>query len=232
MATFIVSQRGGEKLLYNGYSYSKHRAKDDKTVWRCERFQKPNLCRGRAESVLGNVTETQEHNHEPSPQKCEAAEISARIKETAATSTETAREVVTACLTGATDQAIVKMPKITSLQRGVRSLRHNRQHQEQDTLTARPENFIMGDSGPDDPERIIVLASRTDFRRLCSCSTWLADGTFKVAPGMFVQLWVIHGIVHNRVLPFLYCILPNKLEDAYLTSTPHFHRPVFSDDCI
>ncbi|KAK0416872.1 hypothetical protein QR680_012730 [Steinernema hermaphroditum] len=188
MALFITSQRGGEKLVYNGYSYSKHRTKDDKTFWRCEGFQKPKFCRGRAESVGGNVIEKQAHNHEPSPQKCEAAEISARIKEAAATSTETAREVVTACLTG----EIVKIPKITSLQRGVKRLRNKHQDQgplprnlaeirlpDLNTLTARPENFIMGDSGPDDPERIIVLASRTDFGRLCSCSTWLADGTFK-----------------------------------------------------
>ncbi|KAK0416638.1 hypothetical protein QR680_012601 [Steinernema hermaphroditum] len=146
MASFIASQRGGEKLLYAGYIYSKHRTKDDKISWRCERFPKPNFCRGRAESVKGNVIETQEHNHQPCPQKCEAAKIASRIKETASTSTETVRAVVTACLTGASDEAIANMPKIASLQRCVKRVRDRRPApgplpHDLNTLAARPENF-------------------------------------------------------------------------------------------
>ncbi|KAK0416635.1 hypothetical protein QR680_012601 [Steinernema hermaphroditum] len=118
MASFIASQRGGEKLLYAGYIYSKHRTKDDKISWRCERFPKPNFCRGRAESVKGNVIETQEHNHQPCPQKCEAAKIASRIKETASTSTETShaaaglqvsQPTVSRCLERVVDAIIKKM---------------------------------------------------------------------------------------------------------------------------
>ncbi|KAK0416634.1 hypothetical protein QR680_012601 [Steinernema hermaphroditum] len=155
MASFIASQRGGEKLLYAGYIYSKHRTKDDKISWRCERFPKPNFCRGRAESVKGNVIETQEHNHQPCPQKCEAAKIASRIKETASTSTETVRAVVTACLTGASDEAIANMPKIASLQRCVKRVRDRRPAPEMEDLDLDLlEHFITEEQAPTFSRRI------------------------------------------------------------------------------
>jgi hypothetical protein len=58
------------------------------------------------------------------------------------------------------------------------------------TKTANPENFVLADTGPADPARIIIFASRTDVARLASCDVWVVDGTFKSAPQLFYQLWV------------------------------------------
>ena len=46
-------------------------------------------------------------------------------------------------------------------------------------------------------------------------SHWFVDGTFKVAPELFMQLFTIHGLVDNRALPMIYVLLTNKTEDSY-----------------
>uniref|UniRef100_A0A1I8AAZ0 MULE domain-containing protein n=1 Tax=Steinernema glaseri TaxID=37863 RepID=A0A1I8AAZ0_9BILA len=160
-------------------------------------------------------------------QLCESARIKADIRKRALSSAESARTLVRECLAGASDAAIVHLPEDTSMTTTVKRSRTDQARRLPHTLaeielpqvltsTDRPENFVMIDTGKEDVERIIVLASRTDLDRLCTCQTWLADGTFKASPEMFDQLWVLHGIVHNRVLPFVYCLLPNRTESTYI----------------
>ena len=52
---------------------------------------------------------------------------------------------------------------------------------------------------------------------------WLADGTFKTAPDLFSQVYVIHGlrggpdpIQHGHLLPSLFVLLPNKSQATYM----------------
>ena len=49
----------------------------------------------------------------------------------------------------------------------------------------------MADTGPEDANRIIMFASRTDIARLAISDLWVCDGTFKSAPQLFYQLWVL-----------------------------------------
>ncbi|CAF1687498.1 unnamed protein product, partial [Adineta ricciae] len=51
--------------------------------------------------------------------------------------------------------------------------------------------------------------------RLSASDHWHADGTFKVAPKLFYQLYSIHGHIHGRTFPLLYAFLPGKSNDIY-----------------
>jgi hypothetical protein len=82
-------------------------------------------------------------------------------------------------------------------------------------LDHRGANLLMYDSEAADPQRILIFASHIDCARLSQCDTWLADGTFRSSPSMFYQLWVIHGLYRGRVLPFIFCLLPNKQQQIY-----------------
>jgi hypothetical protein len=77
MATYsyVQSQKGGQKLAYNGYVYRNHRYfPDGKSYWKCDRWDSAK-CKGRAIldyrdiDGLGNhnqlVRVTQQHNHPP-----------------------------------------------------------------------------------------------------------------------------------------------------------------------
>ena len=41
------------------------------------------------------------------------------------------------------------------------------------------------------------------------------DGTFKAAPRLFSQLYSVHAVVHEHVVPVLFCLLPDKQRATY-----------------
>lgn len=42
------------------------------------------------------------------------------------------------------------------------------------------------------------------------------DGTFKLVPNLFAQLYTIHGFWMEKVMPLAYCLLPDKYKSTYL----------------
>lgn len=56
------------------------------------------------------------------------------------------------------------------------------------------------------------------MRRLCSSEIMIMDGTFKVCPKLFRQLYTIHGIQENkRTVPLVYALMSSKIEELYRT---------------
>ncbi|CAF4772830.1 unnamed protein product [Rotaria socialis] len=62
---------------------------------------------------------------------------------------------------------------------------------------------------------MIILSSDDDLDRLSNSEFWHADGTFKIAPHLFYQLYTIHGVICGRALPSVYCIISGKSEEIY-----------------
>ena len=77
------------------------------------------------------------------------------------------------------------------------------------------ENFIRFDSESNDHERIILCGDPEMLRVLEKSSFWLADGTFKITPKIFYQLYSIHVSVSGIVPGCIYAFLPNKTEKTY-----------------
>ena len=44
---------------------------------------------------------------------------------------------------------------------------------------------------------------------------WFIDGTFKVAPAEFLQVFTIHALVDRSAYPLVYVLLPDKTEQGY-----------------
>ena len=71
-------------------------------------------------------------------------------------------------------------------------------------------------------QRILIFGTDSNIEALNTASVWLADGTFKTAPSLFYQLYVIHALKSvtdpmkdGHLLPSLFVLLPNKLEVTY-----------------
>ena len=45
---------------------------------------------------------------------------------------------------------------------------------------------------------------------------WFIDGTFKVSPNVFYQVFTIHALIDGSAYPFIYVLLSDKLEEIYL----------------
>ena len=41
------------------------------------------------------------------------------------------------------------------------------------------------------------------------------DGTFKLCPEIFYQIYIIHALNNNQVFRHVFALLPNKNEDTY-----------------
>uniref|UniRef100_A0A914MXX1 FLYWCH-type domain-containing protein n=1 Tax=Meloidogyne incognita TaxID=6306 RepID=A0A914MXX1_MELIC len=231
MASFVKSNKNGEKLIYDGFIYVKCKnGPDNKRYWRCE-FWRSHKCNGFAVTDSENmVTVTKQHDHERSPNRVELAKIKDRIVQAAVTTTLSPREIVNNQIAGISDQAKAELPKLVNLEKTVGRKRFAdgqpvpRFLSEIDipenlrrTKTNISEDFILVDTGADDCNRIIIFASPTDVARLSTSDVWLCDGTFKNDQQLFYQLWIISGQFYQPVvLPFVYILLPSKTTESYL----------------
>jgi len=75
-----------------------------------------------------------------------------------------------------------------------------------------PESFadiVVFDSDPGD-NRLILISCNELLDGLARAPMWLADGTFKVVPSVFFQLYTIHFAFGNGVCPCSSDLLPVK----------------------
>lgn len=108
MATFITNQKGGQKLIYDGFMYTKDRiGAKGQIYWKCDQRGNRLKCPGYATSRGDDVNVTRMHNHGPSPNRIELAQIKSRIKDSASTSNLAPRALVNQKLAGISEQSKV-----------------------------------------------------------------------------------------------------------------------------
>ncbi|KAI6655678.1 hypothetical protein LOD99_1818 [Oopsacas minuta] len=83
------------------------------------------------------------------------------------------------------------------------------------TLTAKEEDFLLYDSGPE-LTRILIIGTQKNCNMLIPSNFWLADGTFKTAPQLFAQVYTIHALRGG----------PNPLQDGHLYFTSLYYYPI------
>ena len=67
-------------------------------------------------------------------------------------------------------------------------------HFDENIQTLGGYNFLAYDSGPG-MDRIIMFSTEENKKILSYSTTWMADGTFKVVPSLFGQLYTVHALV-------------------------------------
>ena len=77
------------------------------------------------------------------------------------------------------------------------------------------ETFLLYDSGFGDQQRIIIYGTLKFIDFLRNCDSWFCDGTFRVVPDPFTQLYTIHAEKDGVIFPCIYALLPNKTEATY-----------------
>jgi hypothetical protein len=222
----IVSQRGKDNLLHEGYRYRHDRTNlDGSSSWRCVRRH----CAGRRKKLIdGSSVEVTAHIHAPDIAKNDAERMKADIRQRAANTVEKPRQVILASTAGASLEATQFLPSYVASQRTIERKRKRDdiampnprsaqeiQIPEQLKVTTRAETFLFWDSGADNPQRLFVFCTEANIDALEHNRHWFMDGTFKVAPELFVQLFTIHALVDNRALPMVYVLLQTKTEVDY-----------------
>ena len=69
--------------------------------------------------------------------------------------------------------------------------------------------------GAENAPRMLVFATQQDLGLLARSNHCFMDGTFKVVPELFFQLFTIHALHNSQVIPCVYALLPNKQQQTY-----------------
>ncbi|KRY31620.1 hypothetical protein T03_16849, partial [Trichinella britovi] len=69
------------------------------------------------------------------------------------------------------------------------------------------DDFLLWQSAT---RHILVFATGYNIRLLAAMRTWGMDGTFKVVPQWYQQLFTIHAFVAGKLVPAVYCLCTGK----------------------
>ena len=78
------------------------------------------------------------------------------------------------------------------------------------------KQFCLFDSGKQDTQRILIFGDIENLNALKLYNkTWLVDGSFKICPSPFYQLYTVHIQVGGLYPPCSYALLSNKCLSTY-----------------
>jgi hypothetical protein len=231
---FITYMRGAKehvKIAYRGYIYTKKRPLAKGVQFECEERRNGKICKAslvvdvEAKALLRVLGD---HNcGAPNVSRMSAQVIVAEIKEGARTSVEAPHSVVATHVGGIAEGTAVNLPKVRALKRMVQRERRRDEGpvvnplsagvlvlRDVDKVTVSGEQFLVRDYTVNN-RRTLVFVSPTGIDLLRNSSHWAADGTFKVVPDIFEQLYTIHSIQERKVFAAAFVFLENKSQAAY-----------------
>ncbi|CAF4467107.1 unnamed protein product, partial [Didymodactylos carnosus] len=222
-------------MILDGYSYIQDRQTDEKTYWRCENHKTFN-CHYRIHTC--NSTNSQTHvtiinrngNHTTScnsdPIKILLRKFHENVVDRAKNTQESTDTVLSQCISNLPDPARVRLPPLDHVKR---TIQHHRKINDLPQIpnnvdfpcvpillqsTKRNEIFLRVDTGPG-ADRILIFSSPEQISILESSDDFFIDGTFDVVPEIFYQLYVIHAVHRQHVIPAVFGLLRRKNAVTY-----------------
>lgn len=224
----IESSKGGLKLCYSGYMYTKQWSRGETVRWRC--VKRTLSCKGALTTSLQNENPTllTEHNHDGDESAIEAAKCKSRMKTLAKTTRDKPGQIYAQTALTMRTQA---QAHFVSQEHCKRLIRHHQSaNQPRDPASLQelvisgewastggpePQPFLIYDNGQDSNNRIIVFASEQTLRHLAKSDIWMMDGNFAMAPPKFTQLYVIRVPLGNTAVSVVYAFLQHKTQNTY-----------------
>lgn len=225
----IKNNKGGSKLCFEGYTYTKKSASKTTIHWECSQ-RKAYVCKGKVttDSQVARVIRTIAHSHDANLERVKATKIIASMKESAGTGRAKPAQLFADHTRDATTDVRAEIGNQDVVKRTIR--REKAKHLPKSPVSlfdlevtgewtttggVEPEDFLIHDSGPESDSRIFVFASQSALTHLASADKWYMDGTFDVAPLLFQQLYVIRAPLGESAVSCVYAFLPNKLQSTY-----------------
>ncbi|CAF3395301.1 unnamed protein product [Rotaria socialis] len=203
----FTSEKGKAMLSYEGYIYTLERKNDVKLIFRCQNGD----CKGRCHTnptVDVIVSAPTEHCHASKPDLVPVLELKNKIKSRAAETEESSSTILHSAMRSFPLDAAGQLPQSETLLRTIRRQRQgppmNSNNQLPDHLkqTDRGENFVLHED-----EKLIIFTTATNLSVLKTCKHWFVDGTFKVCPEDFYQMFTLHGLLKSQIIPLVYGLL-------------------------
>lgn len=222
MFELFKTKRGKDLIFYKNYFFTLHSNRADSLLWRCQdRGCLTRLITSLDKEKIFNVLNA--HNHILSENDISKKQLFSSVKVLAENSAYSTHQVysMTTSARASYEMPITNKDTVYKIIRNARKRKsiivdHKRNLEELNIKTLRGENFCIFDSGVDTDDRIVILGTDNNLGHLQNGKILIADGTFKVCPKEFEQLYVIHGMIASNVFALVYILLKTKKEVDYL----------------
>ncbi|CAF3908176.1 unnamed protein product [Rotaria sordida] len=232
---FTVTTKDRPLMIIDGYCYIQDRRTDDKTYWRCENHKTFN-CHYRIHTCNSTITSThvkilkQNGNHTTSCSR-DQIKISLRkfrenIVDRTYNTQESTDRVLSHCVSQLSDAARIRLPPLDHVKRTIQKQRKKNDLPQIPNdinflniptvlqITKRNDIFLRIDTGPG-PDRLLIFSSSEQATILESSIDFFTNGTFEIVPNIFYQLYVIHAVHREHVIPVAFCLLQRKTTNTY-----------------
>ena len=138
------------------------------------------------------------------------------LKGIARNSDSSTRTLLANSVEGMTAECVNKLPTLDSVKRSIRRCKR-RQEEIPDKYksTLNGDSFLLFDSGEGDIYRMMFFETSKFLSILKESNNWHCDGTFKLVPKHFFQLFTIHAQKDGYIFPCVYALLQAKTEETY-----------------
>ena len=222
---FTTTEKGNRKLIHEGYMYVFQKKLANDVTLECEKRRRGEW---KAKIKLHEAINFNDHTHTPSETTCEIAKVRANVKRRATETQDPVQVILGRELGGISEAAAINLPALHHIRRNIRLQRQANQQlpipANREDVPELPlqyqrsyanEQFLIFDSGQGDADRIFIFGTNQSLQLLSQSQNWFGDGTFKVCPQIFFQIYTIHAQINWRILPCIYALLPNKTEGTY-----------------
>ncbi|CAG2190399.1 unnamed protein product [Mytilus edulis] len=215
----LQSNKGGSKLCYEGYIYTRHALRKTKQWWKCT--LKSSLgCRGNLSTDLQheNPIPSQPHNHAPDDTSIQLAKVRSNMKQKALSTHNAPSQIFAECLSYTSHTVKAMLPAEDNCKRSIR--RHRPILPSPSTLSELtipsdfsttvdedPQPFLFYDNCTDSNSRVVAFATDDNLRLLAAADTIFMDGTFDTAPPLFKQIFTIRITCSNSHITVVYGLL-------------------------
>jgi hypothetical protein len=224
---FTKSIKGGTLLVANGFTFRKERTIKAKTIWKCTEYDMQK-CRARCHTEGENIVQISDHTHVPDVAKIESRKTMQRIKERAVATQEPCHQIVAAFSGDVSSSVAGQLPTVRNIKQAIRRARrrvaaplpsplnlHDLELPDHFKKTAVGDDFLLYDSGPGQ-NRTLIFSTRRNLDLMSQCPHWYCDGTFKTTPPLFSQIYTIHGVKFNNVIPTVFVLMSERSTNSYV----------------
>ncbi|KAF7692959.1 hypothetical protein CDIK_2353, partial [Cucumispora dikerogammari] len=208
---------GKEKIAFQNYFYNFKEKRGTRLYWRCNNKKCSSYL---YTNVLYCLLEYTSHNHTNNEVASKNIILKSKIKERALVESSSARNVILDSI----ENGFIGLPfNYVHARKTVVSFRNknnftyigNYDIPIEITKTRKGDQFLHFDSGPSDPERILIFTTEENLRHVGLNSTWLCDATFKCVPVNFEQLFIIQCLIREKYLPLVFVFMKKKNTSSY-----------------
>jgi hypothetical protein len=230
----MTTIRNKPKLFHDGFGYIRDRQSADtlKIFWRCD--EKSHGCKARLHTSTDDnhvIAVINDHNHGSNAAKTEVARITALMRTRALQTAETPAQIMNNATKYTSASVQGQLPSRDAARRMIQRQRQaqypiNDQlnleslivpegYREYEYEHGKFEPYLLGDNGVGNVDRVLMFGRETHGLWIQHASSLYVDGTFRIAPPLFAQVFVIMAERGGYVHPVIYFLLPNKKKETY-----------------